>query len=36
MRILNHRWADIELIIDKTYEHDKLIVVNLSPTLVER
>jgi hypothetical protein len=22
--ILNHRWADIELIHDKTYGHDKL------------
>jgi hypothetical protein len=21
--ILNHRWADIELILDKTYKHDK-------------
>jgi hypothetical protein len=33
--ILNHRWTDIELILDKTYKHDKLIMINLSPTLVE-
>jgi hypothetical protein len=34
--ILNHRWADIELILDKTYKHDKLIMINLSPILVEK
>jgi hypothetical protein len=34
--ILNHRWADIKLILDKTYGHDKLIMIDLSPTLVKR
>jgi hypothetical protein len=34
--ILNHHWVDIELILNKTYEHDKLIMINLSPTLVGR
>jgi phosphopantetheinyl transferase len=34
--ILNHRWTDIELILNKTYEHDKLIMINLPPMLVER
>jgi hypothetical protein len=34
--ILNHCWADIELILNKTYEHDNLIMINLSPTLVRR
>jgi hypothetical protein len=34
--ILNHRWADIELILKKTYEHDKIIMINLSSMLVER
>jgi hypothetical protein len=34
--ILNHRWADIELIHDKTYGHDKLIMINYPPTLVGR
>jgi hypothetical protein len=34
--ILNHRWTDIELILNKTYEHDNLIMINLSPMLVER
>jgi hypothetical protein len=34
--ILNHRWADIELILDKTYGHAKLIIINLPPILVER
>jgi hypothetical protein len=28
--------ADIELILDKTYGHDKLIMINLPPMLVER
>jgi hypothetical protein len=32
--ILNHRWRDIELILNKTY--DNLIMINLSPTLVGR
>jgi hypothetical protein len=34
--ILNHHCAEIELILDKTYKYDKLIMINLSPTLVER
>jgi hypothetical protein len=34
--ILNHCWAGIELILDKIYKHDKLIMINLSPLLVER
>jgi hypothetical protein len=34
--ILNHRWTDIELILNKTYEHDKLIMKNLSSTLIRR
>jgi hypothetical protein len=33
---LNHHWVDIELIPDKTYEHEKLIMINLSSTLVKR
>jgi hypothetical protein len=33
---LNHRWVDIELILNKTYGHGNLIMINLSPTLVER
>jgi hypothetical protein len=32
--ILNHRWADIKLILNKTY--DNLIMINLSPMLVGR
>jgi hypothetical protein len=34
--ILNHRWTDIKLILNKTYEYDKLIMINLSPMLVGR
>ncbi len=34
--ILNHRWTDIELTFTMTYEHDKLIMINLSLTLVGR
>ena len=34
--ILNHRWTDIELILNKTYEQDNLIMINSSPTLVDR
>jgi hypothetical protein len=34
--ILNHRWADIKLILNKTYVHDNLIMINLSSTLVGR
>jgi hypothetical protein len=34
--ILNHRWVDIELILNKTYGHDNLIMINLSPPLVGR
>jgi hypothetical protein len=34
--ILNHSWADIELILNKIYGHDNLIMINLSPTLVGR
>jgi hypothetical protein len=34
--ILNYRWADIELILNKTYGHENLIIINLPPTLVER
>jgi hypothetical protein len=34
--ILNHRWADIELILNKIYGHDNLIMINLSSTLVGR
>jgi hypothetical protein len=33
---LNHRWVDIELILNKTYGHDNLIMIDLSSTLVER
>jgi hypothetical protein len=35
-RILNRCWTDIELILNKTYEHDKLIMITLPPMLVER
>jgi hypothetical protein len=34
--ILNHCWVDIELILNKTYEYDKMIMINLPPTLVGR
>jgi hypothetical protein len=34
--ILNHRWADVDLIPDKTHGHEKLIMINLPPTLVGR
>jgi hypothetical protein len=34
--ILNHHSADIELILNKTYVHYNLIMINLSPTLVGR
>jgi hypothetical protein len=33
---LNYRWADIKLILDKTYERDKPIMINLSPMLIRR
>jgi hypothetical protein len=32
--ILNHCYVDIELILNKTYGHDNLTMINLSPTLV--
>jgi hypothetical protein len=34
--ILNHCWLDTELIVDKTYGHDKLLMINLPPTLAGR
>jgi hypothetical protein len=34
--ILNQCWADIELMLNKTYKHDKLIMINLQATLVRR
>jgi hypothetical protein len=34
--ILNHRWTDIELTYDKTHGHEKLIMINLPQTPVER
>jgi hypothetical protein len=34
--IINHYWSHIELILDKTRGHNKLIMINLSSTLVER
>jgi hypothetical protein len=34
--ILNYRWVDIELILNKIYGHDNLIMINLSSTLVGR
>jgi hypothetical protein len=34
--ILNHRWKKIELILNKTYGHGNLIMINLSPMLVGR
>ncbi len=34
--ILNHRWTDIELILNKTYGHKNLIIINLPLTLIGR
>jgi hypothetical protein len=34
--ILNHHWTDIELILDKTYELDKIGMIDLPSTLVGR